>query len=175
VVVTPAMEYSYKGTTLKIKRIPYYLLSLLALLKAMKPLTQINFLLQVISRRDIYILLKNDLGFRVKTLLDVLTLKEVVLDGEYEKFGVTVERGDKVIVDVGAGFGDFSILQAKRHPHAAIYAFEPDPKYFALLQENIRANLVHNIISSPLAVTSLVQIFKTIQSNPIQSNIFSSM
>ena len=158
------MEYKYSGTKLKIGRIPYYFSTLFTLLKAMKPFTQIPFMLHIFFRRDICVTLrKNNLSFKVKTLLDELTLKEVVVDEEYESYGVKIEDSDKVVIDIGAGFGDFTVLSAKRHPQAKIFAFEPDQSYFSLLQKNVSINRVGNVIMFNKAVTSLSQLLKTIQ------------
>lgn len=112
---------------------------------------------EIITRKIIK-LRKFNLQFRVKTLLDFLVLKEVIIDREYENYDVVVSKNDRVIVDIGAGFGDFSISVAKRFPKAHIFAFEPNPQYFALLQENIVRNQVVNITPIKEALSSLRQL-----------------
>lgn len=163
------MEYRYSGAKLKIRRIPYYLRSLLILLKEIEPKWRLRFFIDLLLPKIKTVKLKKrKLVFRLKTWLDVLTLKEVVLDGEYERYGVKIEDRDRIIVDIGAGFGDFSIFIAKKFPQAKIFAFEPDSAYFVLLKENIRLNKVKNIIPHKMAIRSLRQALNPIQSNPIQ-------
>src|SRR5438045_2197564 len=42
-----------------------------------------------------------------------------------------------VVLDVGANIGAAAVLFRERWPAAAIYAFEPDPTNFALLEQNV--------------------------------------
>lgn len=48
-----------------------------------------------------------------------------------------IEPGD-VVVDIGANIGAFTILAASRG--ARVYAFEPNPEAFSILERNIREN-----------------------------------
>lgn len=159
------MEYKYSGTKLKIHRISYYFRSLLILLKEIEPKCWLRFFIDLLLPKIKTVKLKKrKLVFQLKTWLDVLTLKEVVLDEEYERYGVEIEDKDRIIVDIGAGFGDFSITITKKYPRVKIFAFEPDSFYFNLLQENIRLNKVRNIIVYQKAITSLKQISHLISS-----------
>lgn len=155
------MEYRPFSAKFRLSRIPYYLQSFILLFLLIK--SQFRFKLL----KDLFIFkvtktvyLKNGLVFRLKSLLDILTLKEVVIDDEYQCRGVRVDDKDKIIIDVGAGFGDFSIMTAKKFPEAKIYAFEPDPDYFSLLQENIISNNICNIIPLDKSINSLVQLIR---------------
>lgn len=49
------------------------------------------------------------------------------------------------VVDIGANMGWYSINIAKRFPKCKVYAFEPIPKTFSFLSENIKLNNVNNI------------------------------
>jgi FkbM family methyltransferase len=50
------------------------------------------------------------------------------------------------IVDIGAHIGYYTLLAAKQAgPHGKVYAFEPEPKNFALLSKNITANNANTI------------------------------
>lgn len=49
------------------------------------------------------------------------------------------------VVDIGANMGWYSINIAKRFPKCKVYAFEPIPKTFSCLSENIKLNNVNNI------------------------------
>lgn len=141
------MEYHYMGTKPRLSRLPYYILSLKVIYNSIDRLYKYDFLYDLLFSspfKKIH-LKKNNLIFQLKTWLDILTLKEVVLDDEYQNHGVVVEQKDRVIVDIGAGFGDFSIMIARKFPQAKIFAFEPDSLYFSLLLENIRLNGVKNV------------------------------
>ena len=52
-----------------------------------------------------------------------------------------VKKGD-VVLDVGAHWGTYTTLFASIvGPEGIVHAFEPDPKSFALMQENVRSNM----------------------------------
>lgn len=55
----------------------------------------------------------------------------------YVQHGIRLEDVDCVF-DVGANIGLFTLFIARHCPHATIYAFEPAPPSFALLEENTR-------------------------------------
>lgn len=55
-------------------------------------------------------------------------------------------KKDSIIIDVGANIGIFSLFVNYLAPRGNIYAFEPTPKTFAILERNIVANnLLRNI------------------------------
>lgn len=58
-----------------------------------------------------------------------------------------------VAVDVGAGFGCFSIPFAAAFPGWTIWAFEPDAAAFAALAHNIKTHKLGNVIAVNAAVT----------------------
>ncbi len=70
---------------------------------------------------------------------DVAILREIILHNPYarllDKFVPTL--APTRIYDVGAEIGAFSLFAAKRWPQANIFAFEPDPENFKLLQRNV--------------------------------------
>jgi len=90
---------------------------------------------------------------KVYTPMDVWTAKEIYLDKDYEHYGRSIQDG-WVVIDIGAAFGDFVVLAAKQNKKAKIYAFEPYPKYFKLLQENIATNKLKNVFAFPYAIGS---------------------
>ncbi|HEX9988535.1 MAG TPA: FkbM family methyltransferase [Chloroflexia bacterium] len=56
-----------------------------------------------------------------------------------------LKEGD-VVLDIGANIGYYTILAARRvGPRGRVFAFEPDPRNFALLQKNLRANGCTNV------------------------------
>ncbi|MBC7262139.1 MAG: FkbM family methyltransferase [Chloroflexi bacterium] len=101
--------------------------------------------------RPFMITLRNGYRFKVRTRMDIWIIKEICLDRQYEK--ASIEIGDDwTIIDIGAGLGDFAVHVAKEHPSTTIYAYEPFPQSFALLQENLCLNQVENVQVFPYAV-----------------------
>ena len=92
----------------------------------------------------IVIELKNGLRFHVRTPMDIWVLKEACIEHQYEAASVAI--GDNWnIIDIGAGLGDFAVSVAKAHPHSIVYAYEPFPESYALLQENLQLNQIKNV------------------------------
>lgn len=50
-----------------------------------------------------------------------------------------------IVVDVGAYIGAFSIYAATRASGVRVVSYEPDPKSFAILVENVRLNDLENV------------------------------
>lgn len=94
---------------------------------------------------------RSGLKFRVRNAMDIWAIKETFLDRFYERYGVAVGAG-WTIVDIGAGIGDYTIFAAARHPDTVVYAFEPTPDSFELLQENVAANHIGSVQAFQQAV-----------------------
>lgn len=63
-------------------------------------------------------------------------------------------QNDAVIIDIGAHIGIFSLFATTKYAQSHVYAFEPAPQNFALLNENIKINnLTKRITSFNIAVT----------------------
>jgi FkbM family methyltransferase len=62
--------------------------------------------------------------------------KEVFEDEVYLKHGITLDDG-AIVFDVGANIGLFTLFANQKCPTAQIYAFEPLPPNFELLQANV--------------------------------------
>lgn len=57
-----------------------------------------------------------------------------------------------IVLDCGSNIG-LSVLYFKTiYPNAIVWAFEPDPTNFELLNENIQSNQLQNVIAKPAAV-----------------------
>lgn len=69
--------------------------------------------------------------------------------GEY---WVPQEVAPSVILDIGANIGAATLYFAQRFPQAKIYAFEPVPDNFALLEKNIAG--LPNVTALPVALGS---------------------
>jgi FkbM family methyltransferase len=81
--------------------------------------------------------------------LDVRHLHEVFVSRDYE-MGYQVKPGD-VVVDMGAGIGDFAVSIASRKPKR-VYCVEPSSSSFELLEYNTRnlpSTLVNKAITHP--------------------------
>ncbi len=92
---------------------------------------------------------RTGVSFRVRGATDVWSVKETWLDRFYERYGFVIGPG-WVVVDIGAGIGEFTILAA--HDAARVVAFEPSPASFALLRENLALNGVTSVDAIEAAV-----------------------
>jgi len=57
---------------------------------------------------------------------------------------------ESVVVDIGANIGLTSSIFSRHASH--VHAFEPSPKVFPLLKENIKSNRLHNVTVHKLAI-----------------------
>jgi FkbM family methyltransferase len=73
------------------------------------------------------------------------TLHEICEDQLYFQSGISVSPGD-VILDVGANIGVFSLCAAKQG--ARVYAFEPIPSTFAVLELNVRLHGLESVVTA---------------------------
>ncbi|MGQ9493489.1 MAG: FkbM family methyltransferase [Anaerolineae bacterium] len=130
----------------------YYLSSIPTLLLGVKnwPKMVAAFLGLPLSRPFV-IELRNGYLFKVRTRMDIWIIKEICLERQYEKASIAIGE-DWVVLDIGAGLGDFAVHIAKEHPSSTIYACEPFPQSFALLQENLCLNHIENVQVFPYAI-----------------------
>lgn len=132
--------------------IPYYLSSIPTLLFRSNALTTPLLLL----KRPIVISLENGMKFYVSNLMDIWTLKEVILDKQYERFVSLPNQG--TIIDIGGAIGEFSLYAAKNEN--AVFAYEVDDERVDLFKKNQLLNRVKNVKLYHMKATSLDQIFK---------------
>lgn len=125
------------------------------------------------QKPNIITLRKTGLHFIVQTPMDVWIIKEVCLDDNYEITRAGLE-GETIIIDIGAGIGDFSVFSAKKHPNSKVYAFEPFPQSYALLLENIQLNNLTNVQALQYAVGANSGIMK-LHTNAIWSVQYSTI
>jgi FkbM family methyltransferase len=139
--------------TMLFRRYIYYLRSIPTLLTGITnwPSVVALFVRLPVPRPLTIRLRSTGLRLKVRTPMDVWVVKETCLDREYERVSVPVEDGWKVL-DIGAGVGDFALDTAARHPATRIHAYEPSPESFRLLQENLRLNLLANVIAFQEAI-----------------------
>jgi FkbM family methyltransferase len=134
-----------------IQRLKYYLSSLPTLLRHVQSWGAILKLF--LSREPVIVRFRDGLIIKVRSLMDVWIVKETCLDRDYEVHGIEIEDGWQVI-DIGAGLGDFVLSVAHSRPNCKIWAFEPFPESFQLLEENVMLNKVKNVVASQTAVSS---------------------
>jgi FkbM family methyltransferase len=132
----------------QLRKLLYYWRSAVTLAAALEPQSFLRILLWKSGRHDLT--LRSGLRFEVNDLLDLLVLKETLFDDVYRIGQLRDEP--RLIVDVGAGIGDFTVLAASTFPRASILACEPNPQVFALLERNVRSNRLANIDARGIAV-----------------------
>jgi len=90
--------------------------------------------------------------------LDDKDTLELGTHGVYEPFETNLFlkeiKPGQTVVDVGANIGYYTLLAARLvGPEGKVYAFEPDPTNFALLQKNVEANGYTNVVLSTHALS----------------------
>jgi len=128
-----------------LRKYSYYLLSVFKLLFGFQQPVSIAKIFLNVEQPDIKTirLRGRNLQFRIRGAMDVWSIKETFLDRFYEKYGFTIQPGWKII-DIGAGIGDYTLYAAATQPNSQVFAFEPYPESFALMQENLRLNTISN-------------------------------
>jgi hypothetical protein len=110
-------------------------------------------------KRPILIKIKNNLNFYVSNFMDIWTLKEVIVDRQYEAVKeITMNLG--TVIDIGAAIGDFSIYAAKKGKK--VIAYECDDERILLMKKNIMLNKISNIVLKHIEAKSLKQIMKNV-------------
>jgi FkbM family methyltransferase len=89
----------------------------------------------------------------IRGAMDLWAVKETFLDAFYTRYGIEVQEG-WTVVDIGAGVGDFTLLAAYHHPETRVFAYEPFPGSFKLLEKNITQNGLRHAVAYQQAVWS---------------------
>jgi len=157
-----------------LKKYPYYLSSIWKLLFAFKPTPVIiQFFLNIeVPEQISFIEVKRaKLIFKVRSAMDIWSIKETFLDRFYERYGTTI-ADQWVIIDIGGGIGDFAIFAATHHPQNRVITFEPTPDSFTTLETNIRLNNIGNVEAFQKAIWSSSDkiVMNTLVGEPIQFN-----
>ena len=88
-------------------------------------------------------------NYKIKTIegVDACTLNGVFIIGHYKKAIENIGHFDKpTIINAGANIGVFTIYTKMKIPDAKIFCYEPVPKNFNTLLENIKINNLKNVI-----------------------------
>jgi len=94
-----------------------------------------------------------------KLFLDSEDSLRLSVYGQFEAFETEVikkeiKEGD-VVLDIGANIGYYTLIFAKLvGPKGKVFAFEPDPENFALLNKNIKINEYKNVVLINKAVSN---------------------
>jgi len=106
---------------------------------------------------EVPVICETNLGFRLYFYLSDTFVGWGVARGAYESpLTAAIQaavRPGMVCCDLGANIGFFTLLMSKLAGSSGlVFAFEPFPKNFALLQKSIAENKIHNIRAFPYAV-----------------------
>lgn len=91
--------------------------------------------------------------------LDSIDSHRLSIYGTYEPFETNIMKklinpGD-VVIDIGANIGYYTLIFARLvGEKGKVFAFEPDPTNFSILQKNIAANSYNNVVLIQKAVSS---------------------
>ena len=84
----------------------------------------------------------------------LLSINKIYEKNETNFVKDSVNKGD-LVIDIGANIGYYTLMFAKLVGDTGkIYAFEPDPKNFSILEKNIQVNGYNNIILEKKAVSN---------------------
>lgn len=83
----------------------------------------------------------------------------LIMTGEYEKFESELFRQEvkpgMTVLDIGANIGYYTLLAAKLvGKKGKVYAFEPEPYNYSLLEKSIKINKYNNVIAFQKAVSN---------------------
>lgn len=112
----------------------------------------------LIFKKPILVRIKNNPSFYVSNFMDIWTLKEVIMDKQYNKIKEVMD-GD-VVIDIGAAIGDFSVYAAQKAKK--VIAYECDDERVSLMKKNLFLNGKTNIILKHKKAESLKQIMADI-------------
>lgn len=131
----------------KILKLPYYISALRVLLSDGLSLSDV---LRLIAGRKVCVHLKRyNLIISINHLMDLLIAYETFY---LDCYRVTGLKEPRLIIDVGAGYGDFSLMVARLYPQCRVIAIDPDKRHVDLLRENAAANNLANIEIHHMAV-----------------------
>jgi len=130
-----------------VRKAPYYAGSLRELVRIATVSSVVRCMLTTDKRLDF----RDGLSLDLSAVIDLLVVKETFADDVYGLGALHVNPGE-LIVDVGAGVGDFTLAAARRFAQSEVHAFEPNPRAFELLEGNLRRNGSANVRIAKIAV-----------------------
>jgi FkbM family methyltransferase len=133
---------SATGTRSKLSLIRYFVLSIPRRLGFNFYLTNYEVKIELDDYKFVYLSNSSEL----------YSYKEIMLDLIYEKHPSFNLKYQKVIFDIGANIGFYSLRAAVSNKKSTVYAFEPNPKVYQRLTKNISMNNINNVIPYQLAI-----------------------
>jgi precorrin-6B methylase 2 len=86
---------------------------------------------------------------------DLLLLKEVFLDKDYDLLEDFLPNSNNIVFDLGAGIGDYALLSSIRvDKRGKVISVEADTQAFELLKKNVKENNLKNVVPLNLFVSS---------------------
>jgi len=108
----------------------------------------------IINQKYLQYTLNNNIRITVRSKThDSGIIAGVMIHNEYTPKGFEIATGD-IVVDVGAHIGVFSIFASTKKGAGKVYAIEPAPDNYALLEQNITNNNIKNIYPFNLAISA---------------------
>jgi FkbM family methyltransferase len=131
---------------MKFRKYFYYFFSIIRLFFGIKnfPLVVKIFLKKETNTIKQITLRKMNIKFHIRGAMDIWSIKETFLDRFYEKYGTKI-LNNWIIIDIGAGIGDFSLFAIQKDLENIVYAFEPCDESYELLESNLVTNNARNI------------------------------
>ncbi len=77
-------------------------------------------------------------------------------EGETIRLFLALVKETRTVIDIGANTGLFALLAAAAEPTCRVWAFEPVPFIFDMLQKNIQLNKLENLEAVSCAVSDVV-------------------
>lgn len=92
---------------------------------------------RLFTGRELLLHMRNDMTVYVRDSRskDLSAVREVIGCNDYHLENISLREGT-VVFDIGANIGTFSMMAKKSYPTATIFAIEPHPENFTLLQKN---------------------------------------
>jgi len=82
-------------------------------------------------------------------------LSDIFLDDRHQKIAGFSGKDSSIVVDVGANEGYYTMRMKKNNPDLKIYAFEPNPHAFKILDLNIEKNGLEGVTTHNLALSDM--------------------
>lgn len=81
---------------------------------------------------------------------------DILIDEIFNKeiYRIDISNSKPIIFDIGSYIGLSTIYFKDKYPNSKIFCFEPNPNIFPLLEENIFANNLQNVILKNIAIGS---------------------
>lgn len=105
--------------------------------------------------------------------MGVLNDRSSFISGEAHFLKSDIIKKDGVFVDVGAHHGEYSLLLREQFSNARIIAFEPHPKTFKRLEENLKSYNVETINKAVGAVCGAALLYDHENSGTEQASLYS--